>query len=143
MSNQEAVWLKDDADVEALLRQRDFYMIAARREAKFLDFSHDEDLRQISFTYAIGDSFRDNVVLDVPELPGIAANPGENLWVDLGEEIVRAWDRPQGEPGAKVLEWFTTEKLIWDRARQRQGLQKWETALTDSLIAGTRRAWRF
>jgi len=110
MSNQDAIWLKDDAEVEALLRQSDFYMIAARQEAKFLDFSYDPDLRQISFTYAIGESFRDNVVLDMPELPGIAADPGEDLWVEMGEKIVRAWDRPQEEPGAKVLEWFTTEK---------------------------------
>jgi len=86
MSNQEAIWLKDDAEVEALLRQSDFYMIAARQEAKFLDFSYDPDLRQISFTYAIGESFRDNVVLDMPELPGIAADPGEDLWVEMGEK---------------------------------------------------------
>jgi hypothetical protein len=46
----------------------------------------------------------------MPELPGIAADPGEDLWVEMGEKIVRAWDRPQEEPGAKVLEWFTTEK---------------------------------
>lgn len=140
MSNQEAVWLKDDAEVEALLRQSDFYMIAARQEAKFLDFSHDGDLRQICFTYAIGDSFRDNVMLDLPELPGIAANPGEDLWVDMGEKIVRAWDRPQEEPRAKVLEWFTTEKLIWDRARQRPGLQGFdryrEASVYDLLYVG-------
>ena len=140
MSNQEAVWLKDDAEVEALLRQSDFYMIAARPEAKFLDFSYDEDLRQLSFTYAISDYFRDDVTLNVLELPGINADPGEDLWVEMGEKFVRAWDRPNDEPEARVLEWFTTEKLIWDRARQRAGVQGFdqyrEASVYDLLYVG-------
>ncbi len=30
ISNQEAIWLKNDTEVEALLRQSDFYMIGGR-----------------------------------------------------------------------------------------------------------------
>jgi hypothetical protein len=140
MSNQEAVWLKDDPEVEALLRQSDFYMIAARPEAKFLDFSFDERTRQIHFTFAIGDSFRDSVALDLSELPGIAADSGEDMLVEMGDKIVRAWDRPKEKPGAKVLEWFTTEALIWDRARERPGVQGFDhyrdAAVYDLLYVG-------
>ncbi|MGY4501215.1 hypothetical protein ACVWYH_005146 [Bradyrhizobium sp. GM24.11] len=43
ISNQEAVWMQSDPAVEALLRQSDFYMIAARAEARYQDIVIDPD----------------------------------------------------------------------------------------------------
>ena len=37
ISNQEAVWLERDPEVQEELRASNFYMIAARPEAKFTD----------------------------------------------------------------------------------------------------------
>jgi len=122
ISNQGALWLKDDPKVEKVLRRSDFYMIGARPEAKFLDLRHNEASQELSFTYAIGDSFRDSVTLRLRELPGVAAHKGDGYLLQAGEKIVRLWDgSPEGE-NSKVLEWFTTEKLIWDRSRKRAGV---------------------
>ncbi len=41
VSNQEAEWLKSDGEVETMLRRSDIYMIAQRREAKFIWGEHD------------------------------------------------------------------------------------------------------
>ncbi len=133
MSNQEAVWLKEVAEVEKLLRESDFYMIGARAEAKFLDLTPDPATHKISFTFAVGESFRDAVTLNLRELPGVAAHGEKNYWLEAGEKIIRLWDGPIGEEGSEVLEWFTTEKLIWDRARQRAGIKGFD-AYRDAAV---------
>jgi hypothetical protein len=140
ISNQEAVWLKDDPEVEEMLRRSDFYMIGARPEAKFLDLSPDEASHELSFTYAIGDSFRDSVTLRLRELPGVAAHKADGYVLRAGEKIIQLWDGPPEEQGSMVLEWFTTEKLIWDRSRRRAGITGFNTyrdaAVYDLLYVG-------
>ncbi len=122
ISHQEAIWLQDIPEVEDLLRRSDFYMIAARAEAKFVDLSLDENSHQLSFTFAIGDYFKDAVTLSLRELPAVAAHPEDGYWLEAGEKRVRLWDGPVGKEGFSVLEWFTTEKLICDRSRQWPGI---------------------
>ncbi|ESZ51727.1 hypothetical protein X731_03955 [Mesorhizobium sp. L2C054A000] len=46
-------------EVEALLRQSDFYMIGCRAEAKYLDLAIDPETGIITFDFAIGDDFHD------------------------------------------------------------------------------------
>lgn len=41
MSNREAVWFKDDPEVEALLRESDFNAMGGRPEVKFSHFQKD------------------------------------------------------------------------------------------------------
>jgi hypothetical protein len=133
VSNQEAVWVQDDSEVEALLRSSDFYMIAARAEAKFMDLAVDEKSHRLSFAYVIGDCFRDAVTLNLLELPGVASVPGGGYWLEAGEKMVRLWDGPVREEGSSVLEWFTTEKLIWDRSQHRAGISRFD-AYPDAAV---------
>lgn len=140
ISNQEAVWLQKDPEVEALLRQSDFYMIGGRAEAKYLNLVVDPATYVATFDFAIGDSFRDPVEIRISDLPVVQESEAESFWVDAGEKLIRVWDGPIGEPGSNVLEWFTTEKLIWDRSRGRAGIKRFdrhrEAATYDLLYVG-------
>lgn len=113
ISNQEAAWLEKDQEVEELLRQSDFYMIGGRAEAKYLNLVIDSETYIATFDFVIGDDFRDPVEIHIRDLPTVAASKASSFWIEGGEKIIRVWDGPIGEPGSNVLEWFTTEKLIW------------------------------
>ena len=140
ISNQEAVWLQKDPEVEALLRQSDFYMIGGRAEAKYLNLVTDPDTYVIRFDFAIGDDFRDPVEIRIRDLPAVEESEADSFWIEAGDKNIRVWDGPIGEPGSNVLEWFTTEKLIWDRARGRAGIERFdryrEAATYDLLYVG-------
>lgn len=140
ISNQEAVWLQNDSEVEALLRQSDFYMIGGRAEAKYLNLVIDPDACVITFDFAIGDNFRDPVEIRIRDLPAVEELEAESFWIETGDKMIRVWDGPIGEPGSSVLEWFTTEKLIWDRSRGRAGIGRFyryrEAATYDLLYVG-------
>lgn len=140
ISNQEAVWLQNDPQVEALLRQSDFYMIGGRAEAKYLNLVIDPETYVITFDFAIGDDFRDPVEIHIRDLPAVEESDAESYWIEAGDKNIRVWDGPIGEPGSDVLEWFTTEKLIWDRSRGRAGIERFdryrEAATYDLLYVG-------
>ncbi len=140
ISNQEAVWLQHVPEVEALLRQSDFYMIGGRPEAKYLDLVIDPETYVATFDFAIGDDFRDPVEIHIRELPGVAESKAPSYWIEGGEKNIRVWDGPIGEEGSNVLEWFTTEKLIWDRSRGHPGIKRFdrfrEAATYDLLYVG-------
>lgn len=140
LSNQEAVWLQNDPEVEALLRQSDFYMIGGRAEAKYLNLVVDTDTYVVTFDFTIGDDFSDPVEIHIRDLPAVNESEVEFFWVEAGEKCIRVWDGPIGEPGSKVLEWFTTEKLIWDRSRGHAGIKGFdrhrEAATYDLLYVG-------
>lgn len=49
------------------------------------------------------------------------ANP-ESLDLKLGEKFIQIWNGPEDSPGSEVIDWFTTEKLIFDRSRGLPGV---------------------
>ena len=140
ISNQEAVWLEKNQEVEELLRQSDFYMIGGRAEAKYINLIIDPETYIATFEFAIGDDFRDPVEIHIRDLPMVAASEASSFWIEGGEKIIRVWDGPIGEPGSNVLAWFTTEKLIWDRSRGHPGIERFdrhrEAATYDLLYVG-------
>jgi hypothetical protein len=140
ISNQEAVWLQNDPEVEALLRQSDFYMIGGRTEAKYINIVVDPDTLVVTFDFAIGDEFRDPVAIRIRDLPAVEESEADSFWIEAGEKIIRVWDGPIGEAGSSVLDWFTTEKLISDRSRGRAGIARFdrhrEAAVYDLLYVG-------
>lgn len=121
ISNQEAVWLERDPDVQDQLRASDFYMIAARPEAKFTEIEIDEQAHTVSFNVRVGDGLCEPGVLRLPEIPGIEGHDG--YWLEAGEKLFRAWDGPIRAEGSNVLDWFTTEKLLWDKSRGVPGVE--------------------
>lgn len=140
ISNQEAVWLQNDPEVEALLKRSDFYMIGGRAEAKYLNLVFDPKAYVITFDFAIGSDFREPVEIRIRDLPAVEESESEYFCIEAGEKSIRVWDGPIGEVGSNVLEWFTTEKLIWDRSRGRAGIERFdryrEAATYDLLYVG-------
>jgi hypothetical protein len=112
ISNQEAEWLKKDKEVETLLRRSNLYMIAQRREARFV---WDEDAIMNPVDGRIPFGF---------EIPGIAAGTGtlsiekdvlrsEEIIYEFGDKFVRASKASDGEELGEVLWWYTTESLVF------------------------------
>ncbi len=137
VSNQEASWLQSDPEVEAEFRASDFYMIAGRAEAKFSSLAVDPDTHLISFHISIGANLIDAVQIQPNDLPAIANKNLDSFWVEAGEKLIRIWDGPVKGPGSNVLDWFTTEKLLWDRSRAVPGislLNKYREMMTYDLL---------
>ena len=122
ITNQEAHWLQDDRDVEAILRRSDFYLIGGRCEAEFVDFKFDHATGDISFMIRLKSGLSDSGALRAMELPGVVEANCSSFEVELGEKVIRIWDRPCDQPGAKLLEWFTTDAMLFYRARNRAGI---------------------
>jgi hypothetical protein len=123
ISNQEAVWLQGHPEVEALLRTSDFYMIAGRAEAKFVDLNWDENTHIIEFLFQVGNGASAQVRLNLREFPAIAALGNAPLWVGLGDKIIRVYGEAEMENGSEPLAWFITEKLLWDASRGHPGIE--------------------
>ena len=120
MSNQEAYWLQDDAEVETILRRSDFYMVVGRGEAKFQVTHVDESSGEIALKFTVAGGPQDDGVLKIRELPG--TRKASQLMLEGGEKMIRVWDRPRSEEGAELLAWFTTEKLLYDRSHGCPGI---------------------
>lgn len=126
ISNQEAVWLKHDSEVEAMLRGSDFYMIGGRAEATFDDIVVDPETMEIRFQFVVGDAFSDPVVLNIRELPTLQECDGWVLDVRAGPKMIQIFGRQPDHSEPTLLDWFTTEKLVLERARGRCGIEGFE-----------------
>jgi hypothetical protein len=120
ISNQEAVWLEQDPDVQEELRANDFYMIAARPEAKFHGYRDRRrgTHRPVQRAWGIACA---SLRRRIREIPGLKEQDG--YWLEAGEKLFRAWDGPIRAEGSNVLDWFTTEKLLWDKTRGVPGIE--------------------
>lgn len=140
MSNQEAVWFKDDPEVEPYLRQSDFYMIGGRPEATFEDFKQNEDDGSLGFKVCIAGGLSDDVRLHILDLPGVSDADPKDIRIEMGPKMVRVWDGPVRQTNSTVLAWFTTEKLLWDRSHGCEGVEgldrHGEFAVYDLLYVG-------
>ncbi len=137
LSNQEAVWMEADPEVEAILRESDFYMIVGRAEARYADVVFDPDLERVTFRFLLGDAVFDDVVIDVRRLPTFADRQGQGYEIEIGEKMIRIWTDAADGDEAEVIDWFTTEKLVWERSRGRPGItgfERYREAATYDLL---------
>ncbi len=137
ISNQEAVWLQNDPAVEAELRASDFYMIAGRREVKFSKIMVDQETHLLTFDVVFGNQVIDTVQIQPNELPSLAEKKPDTFWLEAGDKFLRLWDGPVKGPNSEVLDWLTTEKLLWERSRGKPGitgLDKFREMMTYDLL---------
>jgi hypothetical protein len=120
ISNQEAEWIKTDIDAQKELSRSNLYMIGQRPEAKYI-FSIDKNniIKNgiIYFEFSCNERVS-TVEIDINkilELQNDKSIDYEDLFVELGDKLIRIW--AQKEPEKLLLEWFTTEKLLFDRSR--------------------------
>lgn len=106
VSNQEAEWLKADSQVEAMLRRSNLYMIAQRREAKFI-WDEANLWRDVGIAFSL-------------EIPGRAKGEGffsiesdllqsESTIYEFGDKFVRVSRKGEGEELGEILWWYSTE----------------------------------
>jgi len=142
ISNADSVRLKRIPEVEKLLRTSDFYMIGGRAQAHLSNPEFDLSTNVMTFDFIVGDGAPSPVVVKLQDLPGVKALKGRNFEVefDRAGSGFKVWDGPSNEPGSDIIEWFTTEKLLWDRARGRAGIEGLENmrdlATYDLLYVG-------
>lgn len=140
ISNQEAVWVADDVEVQEWLRRSDFYMIVGRQEAFFADdmVTVDEERGLLTLVITLGGGLSTAGTIDVEAV--VEEDLPETTWLHVGPKVVQIWDRPAEEPGARVLQWFTPDKLLWDLSRGMPGLDGWplrrDVSVFDLLYVG-------
>lgn len=131
ISNQEAEWLKDDHEVSEHLQNTQLYMVTKRQEVYFREFSYDEMfLRFEVFAEGLG---TDSAEIDL----SAAARGAEHFEVEMGEKCVRVWETDQEGDPKRIIDWFSTEKLLWDRSREHpavSGLERFREFLTYELL---------
>lgn len=129
LSNQEADWVKTDPEVEEMLRGSDFYLIAIRDKVLFDERAITwDDEGWLNVPMHAGPDLRDVVSMDIETLAHdtLGRSPdsytvsfGENRIIHLTEGGMDA-----AEAGsASLFEWFSTEKMIFDRGRGLRGLR--------------------
>ncbi|ODR99359.1 hypothetical protein AUC68_05150 [Methyloceanibacter methanicus] len=121
ISNQEAVWLEDDPEVQERLRASNLYMIGGRPEARFTDIELDDETHTVRFNVCVGDLQSEPAALRLSDIPGIRGH--DEYYLEAGEKMFRAWDGPVRADGSNVLNWFTTDKLLWDKSRGLPGIE--------------------
>lgn len=122
MSNQEAEWFKDDPDVREAIQKSNLYVIGQRPEAFY---RYDKNVlekqalnkKKVQFKFECFDRTSD-VEIDIIRLletNGLSEEHIDDLELEMGPKFIRFWiDRSSGK---EVLDWFTTEKLLFDRSR--------------------------
>lgn len=126
ISNQEAEWMKDDLEVITELKNSNLYMIVQRHESKFHLFNEKEISENfinnfsLKFKYTVGnisDDVEINLAILFKEL-NIDIDK-YNFEFELGKKQIRIWkcDLETNER-IDVVDWFTTEKILWDKWRE-------------------------
>ena len=63
--------------------------------------------------------------------------PGVDLEIEAGDKILRIWQIDDKEVRTGLLEWFTTEKVLFDKSRGRPGIsgfERYQEAYTYDLL---------
>jgi len=121
ITNQEAEWLRKNSEAIEQLKQSNLYFVAQKPETFFLldkNLSQIlEEKKTIVFKYKSGNSI-DNVSIDVFKLLNyhkVTIDDLNNIEFELGEKIIRLWLLIG--TSRVLLDWFTTEKLLFDKWR--------------------------
>lgn len=125
ISNQEAEWIKNDPEVIAELKSSNLYMIVQRHESKFHLFNEEEMAQNFINDFSIKCKYTVGNISDDLEINLSILFKEHNIIIDdfnfefeLGEKQIRIWkcDIDNSER-IDVVDWFTTEKIIWDKWR--------------------------
>lgn len=138
ISNQEAEWLResDEDGVWERLRQSNLYMIGRRAEAKYEDLAADPETWKASARYVVPDVADSAFEIDFGALAARRKYVGA-LDLELGPKLIRAWTLDTHGEHDDVLDWFTTEKILFNRGRghpELHGLDDYRKCATYELL---------
>jgi hypothetical protein len=124
ISNQEAEWIKDDVEVQNQLKNSNLYFIAQKPESFFLFYDNVQEIinndRSVEFKYKTGTKeTKGKIDLDLLlKHHSISFDKFESIEIEIGPKLIRIWlDTKNGQ---KLIDWFTTEKILTDRARNKE-----------------------
>jgi hypothetical protein len=120
ISNQEAEWLKKDKEVQEVLKRSNLYMLARRAEAKFEGFSCDESARTLRFRFTMPGVEGDDVAVRFVSAPNYEVP--DDVEVEAEEKFIRCWEIRGGERHV-LVDWFTTESLLYQRSRNHPAIE--------------------
>lgn len=115
ISNQEGEWLKDDKEVQEVLRKSNLYMICQRAELKFSfqeeSMQRDFDAGRIPFCI-VGSGGSLDGYFDMEQIRrGV-----DECEINAGDKLFRVLDATRGDR-SNILDWFTPDKALFDRWR--------------------------
>lgn len=119
ISNQEAVWLKDELAAE-YMKQSDFYMIGAKAKSHFEAYSFNETDMILSFDLFINGEKRSECSLSINELSAVNSSEHEKIGVGCGDWGINVFYEQDGEQ--YLLEYFSPETILWHRSREASGV---------------------
>lgn len=123
ISNQEAEWLRSDRDVQQELRESNIYMIGRRAEATLAIVDVDHTANIIHLEISVGDQTRDSAEIRVNEIAGIDGQWQGPTEIEFGPKFLRIWAADHNRKRTnRLLNWFTTEKLLFDSWRKEPGI---------------------
>ena len=123
ISNQESEWLKNDPESLDWFKRSKIYFIGQRAESKFVLETEKMTLMNLSLSGKIKFGFKSGEnesygSLDLVELFKYYEIPlveFGDLDIELGDKLIRIWKRDENP---EVIEWFTTEKFLYDLSRK-------------------------
>lgn len=121
VSNQEAEWLLEDKEAYDWIQRSKLYMIAHRAEITFENITVLQPQGIVKFTCHLGD-INSDVSLNVGELTNREDVDFDEIEIELGPKLIRFFDYKEGNKIEEPLEWFTTEKLLYDRWTNKRGI---------------------
>ena len=118
ITNQEAEWLRtsDEAGVRERLERSNLYMIAQRAEATFADVHFDREEFSIRANYTVLGLPPSPFRVDLHEA-ALRTASGDTANIEAGEKLIRSSIVGEAEEIREVLDWFTAEKILYDRWR--------------------------
>lgn len=119
ISNQEAVWFKDEPFSE-YMKQSDFYMIGGKTRSKFSNIRATDDHTQIHFDLYVGDEFKSSGVIHVQQLQPIIDFEGDEFGVAWGDDSIEFFYVKDDEN--ILLARFTPESILFYRSREERGV---------------------
>ncbi len=120
ISNQEAEWLKDDPLVEKEISKSHLYFIGQKPETFFhFDDNVQEVLKKeqkIYLTLKCGNTETTGYIDIIKICEPLKMDSESEIDIELGEKFIRLW-LLTGDQEPDLINWFTTEKFIFDRSR--------------------------
>jgi hypothetical protein len=102
-----------------------------------VDLKADRANRILHFGVKLASEAPDPVSLHLERLPCLMKEKGTSYYLEAGEKVVRLQDAPSSAPDCKVLDQFTTERLLLERARNHpaiEGLERLRDFSTYDLL---------
>lgn len=124
ISNREIEWLKNDNEIAAVLEESNLYMICQKSNSIFDMEYLKENNANFSQDYILNIQLRcgnilDNCKIHLKDL----ILKYDNVSLEIGLKEIRIWKVDKQKKPLEILEWYSSEKILWDKYKNNQRLE--------------------